>query len=208
VKQLVELHGGSVRAESKGLGRGSTFTVVLPFTIVHGYPESEAEPRRPRRALRAEVDVDLEIKGMRVLVVDDEVDARALLKRILEDRRAVVSLAESAEEAIALLQHAKFDVLLADIGMPGEDGYALIRRIRSLGEAWGGNIPAIALTAYARVEDRIDAIAAGFQMHLAKPVEPIEVVTTVAGARGLSVVSPAGVGLGRRPNRGTERTGM
>ena len=115
---------------------------------------------------------------------------RALLKRILEDSRAIVTVAESAEEAIELLQAGKFDVLVSDIGMPGEDGYSLIKRVRLLGAASGGDIPAIALTAYARGEDRIKAVAAGFQMHVAKPVEPIELITMIAGARGLSIISP------------------
>jgi CheY-like chemotaxis protein len=134
--------------------------------------------------------VAVEIKGVRVLVVDDERDARALLKRMLEDSQAVVTVAQSADEAIELLRGGKFDVLVSDIGMPGEDGYSLIKRVRSLGAAGGGDIPAIALTAYARGEDRIRAVAAGFQMHIAKPVETVELITMIAGARGLSVSSP------------------
>jgi CheY-like chemotaxis protein len=136
-------------------------------------------------------DVDVEIKGVRVLVVDDEKDACALLKRLLEDCDAIVTTVESADEAVNLLQGGKFDVLVSDIGMPGENGYSLIKRVRSLGAASCGDIPAIALTAYARVEDRVMAIAAGFQMHIAKPVEPIELITMVAGARGLSIKSQA-----------------
>ena len=123
------------------------------LTVVHGDPEPGAERRHPRVPPMGITNVDVEIKGVRVLVVDDEIDARALLKRILEDSRAIVTVAESADEAIELLQAGKYDVLVSDIGMPGEDGYSLIRRVRSLGAASGGDIPAIALTAYARGED-------------------------------------------------------
>ena len=125
-----------------------------------------------------------EIEGVRVLVVDDELDARALVKRLLEDCHAVVTATGSTDEALRLVESKKFDVLISDIGMPGEDGYSLIRRVRSLGADRGGNIPAIALTAYARAEDRVKAVSAGFLMHVAKPVEPVELVTMVAGAAG------------------------
>jgi PAS domain S-box-containing protein len=190
VKQLVELHGGSVGVKSDGPGLGSTFIVSLPITVVHGDPEPATERRHPRLPPMRMTNVDVEIEGVRVLVVDDEIDARALLKRILEESRAIVTAAESAEEAIELLQAGKFDVLVSDIGMPGEDGYSLIKRVRSLGAAGGGDIPAIALTAYARSEDRIKAVTAGFQMHVAKPVETIELITMIAGVRGLSIISP------------------
>ena len=192
VRQLVELHGGSVGVKSEGPGRGSTFTVSLPLTVVHRYPDPGTGRRYPRQPSLGKMNVDVEIAGVRVLVVDDEMDARALLKRILEDFQAIVTVAESADEAIEFLQAGKFDVLVSDIGMPGEDGYSLIRRIRSLGAASGGDIPAIALTAYARGDDRIKAVAAGFQMHVAKPVEAIELVTMIAGAWRLSLISRTG----------------
>jgi len=190
VRQLVELHGGSVAVKSNGLGHGSTFIVSLPLTVVHGHPEPEAERRHPRVPSTGMIEIEAEIEGVRVLVVDDEMYARVLLKRILETCNAVVTAAESADEAIELLQRGKFDVLLSDIGMPGEDGYSLIKRVRALGRASGGDIPAIALTAYARGEDRIKAVAAGFQMHIAKPVEPAELVAMIAGVRGVSIISP------------------
>jgi CheY-like chemotaxis protein len=158
---------------------------------VHRYREVEVERRHPRLGPKGMTEVEVEIKGVRVLVVDDEMDARTLLKRILEDSQAVVTVAESAEKAIELLRVGKFDVLVSDIGMAGEDGYSLIKRVRALDAADGGDIPAIALTAYARGEDRIKAIAAGFQMHIAKPVETVELITMIAGARGLSLVSPS-----------------
>jgi signal transduction histidine kinase/CheY-like chemotaxis protein len=184
VRNLIELHGGSVRAKSDGLGHGSTFIITLPFTVLHG--SLEAERRHPRRApeLTAAMEVEVDIAGVRVLVVDDESDARELVKRLLEGRQAAVRTAESARQAIELLEDDKFDVLVCDIGMPGEDGYSLIRRIRALDPSRGAHIPAIALTAYARVDDRVKAIAAGFQMHIAKPVEPIELITMVAAAAG------------------------
>jgi PAS domain S-box-containing protein len=187
VKQLVELHGGSVRVHSDGPGRGSTFIIALPFTILHGHPEPRTERRHPRIAptRTGTMEVNVNIKDVRVLVVDDETDARALVKRLLEGAQAVVTAAESANDAIKLLQLGeKFDVVICDIGMPGEDGYSLIKRIRSLGATRGATIPAIALTAYARVDDRVKAIAAGFQMHIAKPVEPVELITMVASAAG------------------------
>ncbi len=186
VRNLVELHGGSVRAKSDGPGHGSTFIITLPFTVLHGSLEPEAERRHPRRApeLTATTEVEVDIAGVRILIVDDESDARELVKRLLEGRHASVRTAASAFHATELLQSGKFDVLVCDIGMPGEDGYSLIRRVRALGPSNGGDIPAIALTAYARVDDRVKAIAAGFQMHIAKPVEPIELITMVAAAAG------------------------
>jgi PAS domain S-box-containing protein len=188
VKQLVELHGGSIRVHSGGPGQGSTFVIALPFAVLHGSPEPETERRHPRLTPKriGTANVEVNIKGIRVLLVDDEKDARALVTNLLESCRAVVTSAESVNNAVALLQESKFDLLISDIGMPGEDGYSLIKRVRSLGPSAGGDIPAIALTAYARFEDRVRAIAAGFQMHIAKPVEPVELITMVAAAVGRS----------------------
>jgi PAS domain S-box-containing protein len=184
VKQLVELHGGSVRVKSEGSGHGTSFTVALPLTAVHREPEAERRHPSAVSKLSGYAEHCMDIEGVRVLVVDDEPDARALVKRLLEDCHALVAVAASAGEAIALLHGGKFDVLVSDIGMPGEDGYALIKRIRALGTEYGGDIPAIALTAYARGEDRVKAIGAGFQMHVTKPVESVELVTMVASAAG------------------------
>jgi PAS domain S-box-containing protein len=186
VKQLVELHGGSVAVRSAGPGQGSTFVVSLPVTVVHPGARSEEGRRHPRAAPHRAGAPDgcMEIAGLRVVVVDDEADARALVKRLLEDCHAVVADTGSADEAVGLVATGAFDVLVSDIGMPGEDGYSLIRRVRSLGKDKGGDIPAIALTAYARVEDRVRAVTAGFQMHVAKPVEAVELITMVAGAAG------------------------
>ena len=187
VKQLVELHGGSVRVTSPGVGEGTTFTVSLPVTVIHGDPAPvpDADRRHPRSASApASLDGCVQIAGVKVLVVDDEPDARALLKRLLEDCQGNVVTASSAPEALELVQTEKPDVLVCDIGMPGEDGYSLIKRVRALGPEGGGGVPAAALTAYARPEDRVKAVLAGFQMHLAKPVEPAELVATVASLAG------------------------
>ena len=124
------------------------------------------------------------LAGVKVLVVDDEPDARGLIKRLLDDCEAAVQTAGSAAQAIELIQSQPPDVLVSDIGMPGEDGYTLIRRVRALGAERGGRVPALALTAYARSEDRMRAIAAGYQMHVAKPVEPAELVMMVASLAG------------------------
>jgi PAS domain S-box-containing protein len=185
-KQLVELHGGLVRVNSEGLGKGSTFTIELPLTVVRPGAESQKSRRHPRVGveLNAPADDCAEINGVRVLVVDDEPDARALVKRVLEDCNAIVTIAGSVDEAFSLIERSRFDVLVSDIGMPGTDGYSFIKRVRALDKSKGGDIPAIALTAYARAEDRVRAVAAGFTMHVAKPVEPIELITMVAGAAG------------------------
>jgi hypothetical protein len=182
VKQLVELHGGSVRVKSNGLGEGTTFVVVLPLIAMYSEPEPKAERRHPRAApsLSAVADTFAEIEGVRVLVVDDEPDARALIKRFLADCDAIVTTAGSANEAVNLVQSGEFDVLVSDIGMPGEDGYSLIQRVRALQPQSGGDTPAIALTAYARADDRVKAVMAGFQHHVAKPVEPAELIAMFA----------------------------
>ena len=186
VKQLVELHGGSIRVKSAGSGHGTTFIVSLPLTVVH--PESDPKPERRHPTavpnLKGMRDSCAEVSGVRVLVVDDEPDARALVKRLLEDCRAVVTTTDSTDEVVRLVATKQFDVLVSDIGMPIEDGYALIKRVRALGKDRGGDIPAIALTAYARAEDRVKAVTAGIIMHVAKPVEPVELVAMVAGAAG------------------------
>ena len=184
VKQLVELHGGGIAAMSPGQGAGSTFTVSLPLAAVHrdlGEPRRE-HPRAPRLH-----GIDLgcaSLKGLKVLVVDDEPDARALIKRLLENCDALVTVAGSMAEALPLVESNRPDVLLSDIGMPDADGYELLRRVRALGQERGGNVPAVALTAFARSEDRTRALLAGFVVHVSKPVEPSELVATVASVGG------------------------
>ncbi|HZM53133.1 MAG TPA: ATP-binding protein, partial [Vicinamibacteria bacterium] len=174
VKQLVELHGGTVHAASEGEGRGATFGVRLPVISAAVEPEAPIEPRlrTGSAAVPGPANAETEITGVRVLVVDDDEDAREMVKRLLEERRSIVTTAGSAEEALRVMAGGRFDVLISDLGMPGEDGHGLIRRVRSLGPDAGGDVPAVALTAYARPEDRERAIRSGFQVHMAKPVDP------------------------------------
>ncbi len=182
VKQLIELHGGTIRVTSPGRGLGSTFTIELPLTAV----QSEYQPRPATRAPGARESVVQSpemysrIDGVKILVVDDELDARQLIRRLLEDCGAVVETAGSANEAIERFNLVRPDILVSDVGMPGEDGYTMIGRIRAIEKAEGWHVPAIALTAYARSEDRTRAIIAGFQMHLSKPIEPAELIASIA----------------------------
>jgi PAS domain S-box-containing protein len=182
VKQLVELHGGSVRVKSMGVGQGTTFTVSLPLVVVHPEPQPEVKREHPAASVPADLyrEACLQLKGVRVLVVDDEPDARSVVRRVLEDCGAAVQTASSSAEALDMFQSEPPDVLVSDIGMPVEDGYTLVRRVRALGKDKGGNTPALALTAYARPEDRMRAVRAGFEMHVVKPVEPVELITMVA----------------------------
>ena len=186
VKQLVELHGGHVRVQSAGRGQGTTFTVSLPLQAA--YAEPEQDRRHPRTAIRESRPFpDISLANVRVLVVDDELDSRDLVKRLLEMAGARVSLACSAPEAMERIVAERPDVLVCDVGMPGEDGYSLIRRLRTLeAEQEESSLPAIALSAYARSEDRTKAIRSGFQNHLAKPVDPAELMAVVSSLAGRS----------------------
>jgi PAS domain S-box-containing protein len=182
VKQLVELHGGVVTASSPGLGRGATFVVTLPPAAVR-LPAEDASARdrpTPEVAAPERAEEYADISGIRVLLVDDDADAREAVRRLLEDRRSVVATAATADEALRLAGERHFDVLISDIGMPGEDGHSLLRRLRALGPEAGGDVPAIALTAYIRPEDRVQSRRAGFQCHAAKPVEPAALFALVA----------------------------
>lgn len=179
VKNLAELHGGSVRAKSPGLDQGSTFIIALP--IASARLDAEPDRRHPLGESSGEVpDIMPDLTGIRVLAVDDEADARELIKRILSRCGATVDTAGSGADALASFKKNQPHVFITDIGMPGEDGYAVIRKVRQLGNSNGGNVPAIALTAFARSEDRRRAIMSGFQMHVAKPVEPSELIAMVA----------------------------
>ncbi|HEV7302295.1 MAG TPA: PAS domain S-box protein [Tepidisphaeraceae bacterium] len=186
VKQLVELHGGTVRVNSAGRDSGTTFAVSLPLTALHPETDSDAERRHPTGGPDFDrmMEACQNLTGVRVLVVDDEPDARALVKRLLDECGAQVSIASSVDAAMAEFARAVPDVLVSDIGMPNEDGYSLIRQVRAMGPAQGGNLPALALTAYARAEDRVKAIRAGYQMHVVKPVDPTELITMVASLAG------------------------
>ena len=180
VRHLVELHGGTVRAESAGVGQGSTFTVLLPVAAVH---QAGVENRRVHPAARDTLptyECAERLDGLRILVVDDEPDTRELLRVGLGQCGAEVTVAASAAEAYEAMRDDLPDLLISDIGMPGEDGYEMIRRVRQLPAEGGGRVPAIALTAYARVEDRMQALRAGYQMHVPKPVELAELVAVAA----------------------------
>ena len=184
VRQLVELHGGQVSVSSEGDGQGATFTVSLPVLPVRREPESKVPRVHPAAQNSLASDCPPELADLRVLLVDDESDSRELLTVVLESCRAVVTAAGSAAEALEKFQQAEFDIFISDIGMPEEDGFSLIGKIRELPNERGGGIPAIALTAYARAEDRVQALRSGFQMHLAKPVESTELVAAVANLAG------------------------
>jgi PAS domain S-box-containing protein len=177
-KQLVELHGGAIHAKSRGEGEGATFIVSLPLLVVQ---DDDSDPARvhPTHPTEAEYLVLPGLKDVRVLVVDDEADARELVTRILENQGAKVTSAASGEEALRILQTSKADVMVSDIGMPGMDGYQLMRSIRA-GEPKGERLPGVALTAFARSEDRKKAMLAGYQSHLSKPFDTAELVLMVA----------------------------
>jgi CheY-like chemotaxis protein/two-component sensor histidine kinase len=186
VKRLVELHGGHVTARSRGENQGATFIVALPLAVVYDGAVGPVDRQHPRSQLSSPVGgLDLpSLAGVEVLVVDDEPDVRDLLRRVLQHRDATVHLASGARDAIDLVRLQRPHVIISDIGMPNIDGYEMIRLIRSLPEAQGGKTPAIALTAFARSEDRRRAMMAGFQVHIAKPAEPAELVATVASLAG------------------------
>ncbi len=179
VRHLVEMHGGTIFARSGGDGLGSDFVVTLPLRAVTRARHRTGE--HPTHAGGPIEEDPLDLGGVRILVVDDEDDAREMMRRILEDCGAVVSPAGSAGEALTSYRDGDFDVIVSDIGMPGTDGYELIRGIRQQ-EASSARkrCPAVALTAYARPEDRRRVLLAGFQIHVAKPVEPAEITAVIA----------------------------
>ena len=179
VRHIVKLHEGNVRAESDGEGRGATLVVELPLPIEDVSPA--AKPAIVYRRLESASSRLINLAGRRILVVDDEADARDLLAQILGQAGADVIVVGSADEALETLRRWRPDVLVSDIGMPGDDGYVLIRKVRALGTAEGGQVRALALTAYARSEDRALALEAGFHTHIAKPVDPLELTALIAG---------------------------
>jgi len=175
VRDVITHHGGSIEAESAGSSNGMAFRITLPTEV----SSDDALPARPAVVDAAPHHALTELTGLRVLLVDDEPDAREALTGILQLHGAIVQTAGSAADAIAALQHDPFDVLLADIGMPGADGYDLIRYVRAL-ETGSRHMPAAAVTAFASDADRHRALDAGFQVHLSKPVDPAALVATVA----------------------------
>lgn len=183
VKHLIELHGGTVRAASAGRDQGATFTIELPVSIAR--PSVEFERARTvagsgagPEGLRS--DEGASLAGLRILIVEDDPDARRLVRVLLERQAAQVMSAASAEEALEVLDEFAPDVLVSDIGMPGTDGYQFIRQVRQRSVNAGGTVPALALTAFARSEDRRRALIAGYEMHLAKPIEPSELIVSIA----------------------------
>jgi CheY-like chemotaxis protein len=184
VRQLVELHGGTVLAENNREGQGSTFTVMLPLFPLRkdqssNIPLAHTETKNDDASYSS-----TELAGLHILLVDDEADSRELLSLVLSLCHADITTASSAAEAFELIQQKRFDIVISDIGMPEEDGFALIKKIRGLSVKQGRDILAIALTAYARNEDRIQALISGFQMHMSKPVEPRELILAVANLTG------------------------
>ncbi len=188
VRNLVEMHGGTVRVDSPGEGKGATFTLALPLVVAP--EESNGQPgEHPRKGESTPLDVSL--AGLRILVVDDEPDGREVVTRVLQEYHATAFMASSAQDALDILQREKVDLVISDIGMPERDGYWLIQKIRSLPPEDGGTVPAAALTAFARTEDRKRVLLSGYQTHIPKPVEASELITVVASLSG------------RVPGRGT-----
>ncbi len=186
VKHLIELHGGTVRADSAGEGQGAVFRVELPLTVLRSGVHDQAR-LHPAAPTPGPSDVTFaNLSGIKVLVVDDEADARDLISRLLVDCGADVLTARSAIEGLEIIKREKPLVLVSDIGMPSVDGYEFLKQVRALGKANGGAVHAIALTAFARSEDRTRALRAGFLNHVVKPVEASELIASVASAAGRS----------------------
>jgi CheY-like chemotaxis protein/anti-sigma regulatory factor (Ser/Thr protein kinase) len=189
VKHLVELHGGTITVASEGAGQGATFTVTLPRRHLEFIPPTPAvSPRESRTEVAITIDRDVSLEGVSVLVVDDQEDDRELLAQALGEYGAQVTAVSSGAEALAFLSNPpggkRPDALIMDIAMPDEDGYTALKKVRALEAAQGAadQIPAIALTVYGRSEDRLRALQAGFNMHVAKPVDPAELAVVIASA--------------------------
>jgi hypothetical protein len=191
VRQLVELHGGTVTATSAGRGEGTTFKVIIPLMSVR--PDlRDAEVPPPLTGSSPLTDRQPSLNDLRVLIVEDAPDVRELLVAMLGRCGTEAVAVGSAVEALEEMERQRFDVMISDIGMPLVDGYALIEKVRRLPLERGGGIPAVALTAYAGVEDRMRMLSAGYQMHLPKPVESIE-LTTVVATLAAQYAEPLGV---------------
>jgi signal transduction histidine kinase/ActR/RegA family two-component response regulator len=180
VKHLAEAHGGSVRAESAGEGLGATFIVRLPAVAMCATPSQAAAARLATRSIEPQEQPLASLAGLSILVVDDDDEGRAIVAEYLANQQAVVLTASSARQALEMLERQRVDILLADIAMPDEDGYSLIRRVRASTAVETASIPAAALTSFAGDEDRLQALEAGFHVHLAKPVDPRRLIETIA----------------------------
>jgi CheY-like chemotaxis protein len=178
VKHLVELHGGTIRAKSAGEGCGATFCIELPITVVETQKPGTRHPGS--YTLESPAAEYPSLAGLTILAVDDEPDGRELIKRVLEDCGAKVVLAASAQEGLSMVLSERPDLIISDIGMPEEDGYEFMKKVRALRPEDGGRTPAAALTAFARAEDRTRALRAGYQTHVSKPVEPTELTAVAA----------------------------
>jgi PAS domain S-box-containing protein len=185
VKQLVEMHGGQVHAQSPGLGQGATFMFTVPVVIARSVPVHESPPANP---VIGDLSSTEDLRGIKVLAVDDDADSLEVVKRVLTSRHATVETATSVAEALKIFAFFRPSIVLSDIGMPDRDGYDLIRSLRAL--PGGKSVPAAALTALARAEDRMRALKAGFQTHLAKPVVPAELIAMVRSLVSLSEDAP------------------
>ena len=182
-RHLVELHGGTITAESEGLGKGSVFTVDLPMTQERRDPAHAEQRRREGDRRRSHTGV-VRLDGVHVLLVEDDEDSRKLLSTILKRYGARVTSTKSAAEALEAFAGDLPDVMISDIGMPDQDGYELIRRLRSLPAEKGGTTPAIALTGYASKKDRERALSSGYHQHMAKPIEQADMIAAIAALIG------------------------
>jgi CheY-like chemotaxis protein len=198
-RQLAEMHGGTIEAASGGLGQGSTFTLKVPVMIVHPVAEDETERIHPRAPGGAQPIPFGDLHGVHVLAVDDDPDAVNLVAELLEAAGARVSTAACAEDALRMMDNEPPQVLVTDLGMPRIDGFQLIERVRGHHNPVVRRLPAAALTAYARSDDRVKALRAGFQIHLAKPIDPAELVSAIAAlAQRFGADGPEGTELTRR----------
>ncbi len=194
VRYIVEAHGGTVRASSAGTGQGSSFSVRVPIRAVRAAATAAADAAEGAADDDGEAEVAqsyARLDGVRVLVVVDDPDARQILRLVLEQTGAIVTTAASAPEALGRLARGRFNVLVSDLGMPEQDGFDLIRQVRALGHS-ATDLPAVALTAFVQADDARSAMLAGFQLHLPKPVDPLELTRAIS-----DLAEPA---LGGRPH--------
>ena len=179
VRHIVELHGGSVSAQSEGEGRGATFVVTLPLSVAVRRKNSDPSVGLSKQALECPP----ELVGLRILIIEDDEDASGMMRTMLEDCRAEVTVAASAREGLEHVDRCTPDVIVSDIGLPEQDGYWFISQLRARPAERGGRTPAVALTAHARVEDRAQALYAGFNNHVPKPIDPIELFAVISALR-------------------------